>query len=146
MVTTVAGTDNVSLQLYVDESDSGAWALKHSLIDTPGSWLSTSSSTVPEECTQNDGDTILRPGSASFLRTDGQDTTTEVHWREVMMMNSFSSADPTSSPTATPTSVRYIIYFRRAPCRIFLTLTLLIVTKLLLKDANIHTYISEYRL
>ena len=90
-VTTEPGTPNVLLELYVDANDDGSWELKHSVTDTPEFWFSTSSTAVPSECSQNDGDTVLRPGNVSMLRTDGVDTSTEVHWRDVSMINSLVS-------------------------------------------------------
>mmetsp|Transcript_53989 Transcript_53989/g.114685 ORF Transcript_53989/g.114685 Transcript_53989/m.114685 type:complete len:441 (+) Transcript_53989:89-1411(+) len=104
-VTTQPGTSNVLLELYVDENDDGNWLLKHSVTDTPGYWFSTSSTTVPSECPQNDGDTVVRPGNVSFLRTDGVDETTEVHWRDASIINSLSGDGTTTlSPTKTPTT------------------------------------------
>ncbi len=85
-------TSDVVLELYLDENDDGNWQLRHSLLATPGSWFSTSSTTVPSECPQNDGDTVLRPGNVSFLRTDGKDDTTEVHWRDAFINNSLVSS------------------------------------------------------
>ena len=104
VVTTAPGTVNVNLELYVDENDDGNWQIKHSLTDTPGSWLSTSSTTVPSECPQNDGDTVVRAGNVSFLRTDGGDLTTEVHWRDVFVMSSLAPVLPSVSPTSVPTA------------------------------------------
>ena len=89
-VTTV-GIDNVLLQLYLDENESGNWILRHELIDYPGFWFSTTSTKVPSSCPQNDGDTVIRPGRVSFLRTDCGDTSTEVHWKEASMINSLVS-------------------------------------------------------
>ena len=88
---TTTGTSDVNLQLWLDKGDNGNWGnweLWHNYTDTPGDWSSTSSTTVPAECPQADGDTVTRPGNVSFLRTDGEDTTTEVHWRDVTMTNS----------------------------------------------------------
>lgn len=112
-VLTVPGEPNVVLSLYVDEHANGNWVLKHLLTDTPGSWLSTTTKTVPSECPQNDGDTVLRPGNVNFLRSDGS-IETEVHWKDVSMINSLSqptdpqptdvpTPEPTHNPTAIPT-------------------------------------------
>lgn len=112
-VTTEPGTSNVLLQMWVDANDNGNWELKHSVTDTPGYWLSTSSTTVPSQCPQNDGDTVLRPGNVSMLRTDGRDTSTEVHWRDVSMINSLpttSSSSPTASPTNNLSSASPTLY------------------------------------
>ena len=90
-VTTVPDTSNVLLQLYLDENDNGNWQLRHEVTDSPGYWFSTTSTNVPSSCPQNDGDTVLRPGNVSFLRTDGS-SNTEVHWRDVSMVNSLVSS------------------------------------------------------
>lgn len=86
--TTEPGTSDVNLELWLDKDDTGNWELWHSYTDTPGGWPNTSSTTVPPECPQESGDTVTRPGNVSFLRTDGEDTQTEVHWRDVTMTNS----------------------------------------------------------
>ena len=88
-VTTVPDTSDVDLKLYVD--DGSGFVLMHELVDYPGFWLSTSSTTVPPECPQSDGDTVLRPGNVCFLRSDGEDTTTEVHWKDVSISNTLTS-------------------------------------------------------
>ena len=63
--------------------------LMHSFTDRPGEW--TSSKSVPNECEQNNGDTVLRPGNVCFLRSDGADYDTEVHWRDATITNSLVS-------------------------------------------------------
>lgn len=90
--TTIPGTKDVLLELWVDYNDDGNWELGFSYTDTPGDWPCSTSKVVPSECTQNNGDTITRPGNVSFLRTDGVDTTTEVHWRDVSITNSMVSS------------------------------------------------------
>lgn len=90
-VTTVPNSSDVSLEMYLDENDNGNWVLKHSYVDSQGSWPCSSSKTVPSECSQNNGDTVLRPGNVSFLRSDGKDETTEVHWRDASMLNALVS-------------------------------------------------------
>ena len=90
--TTLPGTKDVKLELWVDYNDDGNWELGFSYTDTPGDWPCSTSKVVPSECTQNNGDTITRPGNVSFLRTDGVDTTTEVHWRDVSITNSVVSS------------------------------------------------------
>lgn len=86
-VLTALDTEDVVLELYLDEFDTGDWVLKHSYIDTKSSpWLSVSSKDVPLECPQADGDTVLGPKNVCFLRTDG-DITTEVHWRGASIIN-----------------------------------------------------------
>ncbi len=90
-VYTVDDSDNVQLELYIDENDDGNWVLKHSLLDSVGNWFSSSSSQdLPSECTQNDGDTVLGPRNSCFLRTDG-DSTTEYHWRDASIANQLLS-------------------------------------------------------
>lgn len=77
-----------------------------------------SSSTVPTECPQNDGDTVLRPGNVSFLQTDGRDETTEVHWRDFSIVNSLVSMyvhEPyvlfyTDSPDIRFTDTNLVVY------------------------------------
>lgn len=85
--TTTPGTSDVVLELYLDRNSDGNWVLEHSVTDTPGYWFSTSSTTVPAECPQNDGDTVTRPGNVSFLRMDGD----EVHWANATMINTLVS-------------------------------------------------------
>lgn len=86
-VLTALDTEDVVLELYLDEFDTGDWVLKYSYIDTKTSpWLSVSSKDVPLECPQADGDTVLGPKNVCFLRTDG-DITTEVHWRGASVIN-----------------------------------------------------------
>mmetsp|Transcript_12499 Transcript_12499/g.18346 ORF Transcript_12499/g.18346 Transcript_12499/m.18346 type:complete len:498 (+) Transcript_12499:91-1584(+) len=94
-VTTI--TDNsepagsVLLQLYLDEVGDGiSWTLNHTLVDRPSEWLPSGGKTVPAECSQGNGDTVLRPGNVCFLRTDGNDDTTEVRWKDVSILNSFT--------------------------------------------------------
>ena len=88
-VTTLPGTSDVKLELWLDENDNGNWVLRHSFTDRPGEW--TSSKSVPNECEQNNGDTVLRPGNVCFLRSDGADYDTEVHWRDATITNSLVS-------------------------------------------------------
>jgi hypothetical protein len=88
---TIPGTEDVLLELWVDYNDDGNWELGLSYTDTPGDWPCSTSKVVPSECAQNNGDTITRPGNVSFLRTDGVDTNTEVHWRDVSITNSVVS-------------------------------------------------------
>jgi len=87
-VNTVPDTSDVLLELWVDYNNDGLWELGISYTDTVGDWPCSTSKVVPTECSQNNGDTVTRPGNVSFLRTDGEDTTTEVHWRDVTITNS----------------------------------------------------------
>ena len=90
-VNTVPDTSDVLLELWVDYNNDGQWELGLSYTDTVGSWPCSTSKVVPSACSQSNGDTVTRPGNVSFLRTDGEDTTTEVHWRDVTITNSVVS-------------------------------------------------------
>lgn len=103
-VTTLPG-GRVLLELYVDPTGTGDnFELKHSMIDYPGMWMPSgftwneeydSLEMTPHECTQNDGDPVLRPGNVSFLQTDGRDESTEVHWRDFTIVNSLADQEST---------------------------------------------------
>ena len=114
-VTTIPDTDNVRLELYVDRDNTGSWVLEHSFVDMPGLWPSSKS--VPTECNHSNGDTVLGARNVCFLRTDGNDYSTEVHWRDVSLskivynsptslpsteLSEFPSISPTIFPTNAP--------------------------------------------
>lgn len=104
IVTTIPGTQDVQLELYTDTVGDGSWQLRHSLVDTPGSWLSSDSTTVPPSCPFLDGDTVLGPRNVCFFRTDGRSANTEVRWRDASIINQLSPTGPTDppAPTASP--------------------------------------------
>jgi hypothetical protein len=94
-VTTVSGTDNVKLELFLDRQNSGVWTSAHSFIDIPGQWKSSKS--VPSQCPHGNGDTVLGARNVCFLRTDGS-SSTEVHWRDASIKHLSSPPQPSPTP------------------------------------------------
>jgi hypothetical protein len=108
-VNTVNSTQ-VVLKLYLDEVGNGSsWVLKHSYVDTPGTWFSTSSTTVPAKCPFKDGDTVLRPGNVCFLRTDGSPDT-KVEWDSASIMT-FTSQSSQYRSFSAPASTKLSLLF-----------------------------------
>ena len=106
-VTTMPGTSDVKLELWLDRNDEGNWELGYEYLDTPDTWMANTDPSinkiVPTECNHEDGDTVVRPGRVSFLRTDGlaDQLTTEVHWRNVTINNNAAVTTTTTQATTT---------------------------------------------
>ena len=100
-IRSLPGTSNVQLELFTDTVGDGSWVLRHEFLDEPGKWPSVTSKDVPLECTQNNGDTVLRPGNVCFFRADGTSTSV-VHWTNVSILNNFTAPSPSATPSASP--------------------------------------------
>uniref|UniRef100_A0A7S4N5U2 Uncharacterized protein n=1 Tax=Odontella aurita TaxID=265563 RepID=A0A7S4N5U2_9STRA len=80
--------DDVQLELWMDKNNDGTWELVHDLLDTDGAMPATK--TVPSGCPIQSGDPVLGGRNVCFLRSDGNDDTTVVHWRDA----SITKIDP----------------------------------------------------